>query len=42
MLVPPVPGFDDLGLYTCLYWQSFYNSMVTERDMDSTQKVGGR
>lgn len=28
------------ALYTCLYWQSFYNSMVTERGMDSTQKVG--
>lgn len=30
------------ALYTCLYWQSFYNSMVTERGMDSTQKVGGK
>lgn len=28
--------------HTCLYWQSVHNSMMTETDTVSTQKVGKR
>lgn len=30
------------AMHTCLYWQSLPNSVVTDMDMVSTQKVGKR